>query len=119
MKLDNSPLCQSLGQNSALQVLSFLLAHKDFDYSKTEIAENVELSRQTMYKALEPLTNFSMVIESRKIGKITMYQLNEDSELVKTIRKFNKLIVHNIRELEKEQPINSTGDINDIKRAFR
>ena len=47
-----------------------------------------------------------------------MYQLNDDSELVKTIGKFNKLIVHNIRELEKEHSTNSTGDINDIKGAF-
>ena len=109
---------QIFGAKCHTTIVVILNGTSRFRLFKTELAENVELSRQTIYKAIEPLLNHSMVIESRKIGRITMYQLNDDSELVKTIGKFNKLIVHNIRELEKEHSTNSTGDINDIKGAF-
>jgi len=119
MNYDNTPLCKVLGPTPTLELLSFMLAHKSFDYSKTELAKNTEMTRQTVYRALEPLEQFSLVRESRKIGRMTMYQLNENSELLKSIEKFNNLTVRKIIEAEKGIPLEPKGGIDDIREAFQ
>jgi predicted transcriptional regulator len=102
-----------------LQLLSFLIAHRDFDYSKTELAKNLELTRQTIYKALEPLMKFNMVVESRKIGNTTLYKLNINSESVKAIQSFNETIVNIIVYNEKKMDIQEEGNINDVMDQLR
>jgi len=119
MKLNNSPLCQSLGVTPTLELLSFFIAHRDFDYSKTELANNIELSRQTIYKALEPLVNFKLVVESRKIGNTTLYKLNINSESVKAIQTYNDSIVNLIikkeRKIYKQEKRNVRDVIDQLK----
>lgn len=102
MKLNKSPLCESLGETPTLQLLSFLLAHRDFDYSKTELAKNIESARQTIYKALEPLLKFGLVVASRKIGNTTLYKLNQNSDPAKAIEKYNASIVELIIKEQKK-----------------
>jgi DNA-binding GntR family transcriptional regulator len=114
MNYSRSPLCLSLGDTPSLQLISFLLAHRDFDYSKTELAKNLGLSRQTIYKALEPLVNFKLVVESRKIGNTTLYKLNLNSKSVKTIQTFNESIVNLIIKQEKKDYIDEKRNIEDV-----
>ncbi len=119
MNLKNSPLCISLGETPTLQVLSFLLAHRDFDYSKTELAKNLEVSRQTIYKALEPLLKFEMVVNSRKIGNTTLYKLNQDSDTVNAIQRYNESIVNIIVNLEMDIKIEKYKNIDDDIKQFK
>jgi DNA-binding transcriptional ArsR family regulator len=119
MRLNKSPLCISLGETSTLQLLSFFIAHRDFDYSKTELAKNIEMSRQSIYKALEPLLKYKMVIESRKIGNTTLYKLNNDSEPLKAIKHFNDTIIKMIVDNEIDKDIKKEEDIKKVIELFR
>lgn len=119
MKLNNSPLCISLGDTPILQVLSFFLAHQDFDYSKTELAKNTDLSRQTIYKALEPLLDFEMVVKSRKIANTTLYKINRDSETIKAIQDFNDAIVNIIVEQENDFEIQNQVSPEELKSLLK
>ena len=111
--LENSPLCLSLGNTPALIILSFLIAHRNFDYSKTEISRNTGLARQTVYRGLEPLERFGMIKENRKIGQTTLYTLDGESEAVEDLIKFNKSIVKLIVNEGKGQKI-SKGKMEDF-----
>jgi DNA-binding GntR family transcriptional regulator len=119
MKLYNSPLCRSLGETAPLQLLSFFIAHREFDYSKTELAKNLEISRQTIYKALEPLLKYGMVIKSRKIGNTTLYKLNINSESVKAIHNFNETIIDIIVSEEIKKGIQKEEDVDVIIKQLR
>ena len=89
MKTD-SQFTALFGDAPQNQVLSFLFAHPDSDYSKTELASLTRLSRPTIYQALEPLLRFDLVIVSRKIANTTLYRLNVDSVFVKTLLTLNE-----------------------------
>ncbi len=102
-----------------MQVLSFFLAHQDFDYSKTELAKNTDLSRQTIYKALEPLLDFEMVVKSRKIANTTLYKINRDSETIKAIQDFNDAIVNIIVEQENDFEIQNQVSPEELKSLLK
>jgi len=49
MNRNETPMCMALGGTPTIEVLTFLMSHRDFDYSKTEIANHIDISRQTIH----------------------------------------------------------------------
>ena len=110
MIYEKSPLCEVLGTTPNLQIISFFIANQHFDYTKTDIAKNTKLSRQTIYKALSPLLQFDMIQVSRKIGNTTLYRLNEESEGIKNILMLNEEFVKIIITMEKKMNKQNGGE---------
>lgn len=48
-----------------------------FDYSMTDICESADISWNTLKEIFPPLVKEGIVKETRKIGRATMYMLNE------------------------------------------
>ncbi len=93
MELRNSPLIVTMGDTPMTRILSFLIAHKDLDYSKTDLANYTELSRQSIYKGIDPLLKYGIIHSNRKIGNTELYQINFDSPPVKSILSYVNRIV--------------------------
>ena len=73
-----------------IKMLDFLIDHKGYDYSKTEIAENAGIGWTTLNRHWDSLKEWEFVIETRKIGRATLYKLNEKNPVVKKLLSFDK-----------------------------
>ncbi len=93
------------GNNPQARILDFLGDHPNYDYSISDLAEYSKVSRPTLYKILPKLIRMGMLIETRKIGKSSMYKLNLKNEIVKKMLKFDLEIADQIAKMEDEKEI--------------
>ena len=91
-------LSECLGITPTISLLSFFLSHPQTDYSKKELAQMTSQTRQTVYKGINPLIEFGLIKESRRIGHTQLYILNDGSEEVVAIKQFNDIIINKISE---------------------
>jgi len=75
MKLENSLFIKLLGDSQYIRVLDFLLTYREFDYSKKEIAENANVSYNTLNSFWKEMLNNGIIIKTRRIGKQDMFKL--------------------------------------------
>ncbi|GAH29212.1 unnamed protein product, partial [marine sediment metagenome] len=73
------------GSSSLTRTLDFLLENRFWDYTKTDIANHIGISRQSLYNKWSILEKYEIVISSRKIGSATLYKTNLDSPIVKAL----------------------------------
>lgn len=82
---DVSVLTEVFGSAPLIKVIDFFLTFREFDYSKTQIAEEVEISRITMEKLLPKLLKVGIIITTRKVGAAQLYKLNVTNPRVKAL----------------------------------
>jgi hypothetical protein len=85
-------LIKCLGRSPVLRIIDFFLDNRLFDYTKDEIIENLDMGRATLFKYWEDIEKFGIVKETRKIGKATLYKLNEENEIVKKLILLDKVL---------------------------
>lgn len=91
------------GSSPQARILDFFGDHPRYDYNISDLAEYSKVSRPTLYKILPKLIRMGMLIETRKIGKSSMYKLNLDNEIVKKMLKFDLEIADQIAKMEEER----------------
>ena len=97
--LENSLFVKLLGNSPYIRVLDFLLVYRDFDYSKKEIAENANVSYNTLNSFWHEMLNNGIIVKTRRIGKQDMFRLNQESKLVKSlILVFDSIAAESIAE---------------------
>lgn len=79
------------GETPVIKIIDFLIDHIGYDYSKTEIARNVDIGWTTMNRYWSTLEEWNLVIPVRKIGRATMYKLNEDNPIVSQLLVFDRV----------------------------
>lgn len=67
--------------HAVVKILDFLTLYKGFEYTRSEIAKNVGISRRTLYKVFPILENFELVKLTRSSGKIKFYRLNTENSI--------------------------------------
>ena len=77
------------GETPIIKILDFLIDHAGYDYSKTEIAEHAGIGWTTISHHWSNLEKWELVTSTRKIGRATMYKLNEQSPIVSQILKLD------------------------------
>jgi len=82
------PIYQSLGKTPNLKVMMFFLEHPTNDYTKTEIAANCNLARQSVYPVIRSLMRFQFIKIRRQIGNTKLYCLHDGS----TTRAFRQIV---------------------------
>ena len=80
---------ESILSCSSSKIIDFLAIHKEWDYSVTDIADNSNLSFKTTLGEIKRLEQQNVVIQTRRVGKATMYKLNLNSGIGSYL---NKLI---------------------------
>ena len=83
--MEKSLLIEFLGDAPFIRVVDFLIGNSIFDYTKTDIADNAEISRASLYKIWPLLEKYQLIKESRKIGNTTLYKLNKENPLVQEL----------------------------------
>jgi DNA-binding transcriptional ArsR family regulator len=108
-------LSDTLGKSPEIKILDHFLLHEDFAYTKSEIAEYAVVSRATVYEKLPSLLEKEILIETKKIGKITLYKLNLENPTVKKLRSLNFQIAKAMAErakMRKEKAVKSARTVS-------
>ena len=84
--LERGPL-ESVFPCSTSKVLDFLATFKDWDYSISDIAKNSGLSFKTTLGEIRNLEQQGVIVQTRTVGKATMYKLNLESKQTQHIDK--------------------------------
>lgn len=80
-------------RNSTAQVLDFLIIHEGWDYNKTQIAEYSGITHKTIYDIWPVLEKYSLIKQTRTIGRMKMYSINKESNAVKQLKKLQTEIM--------------------------
>ncbi len=68
-----------------------VLDHIGCDYSKTEIAEHADIGWTTINRHWRTLEEWNLVTPTRKIGRATLYKLNEENPVVSQLLEFDEV----------------------------
>ena len=69
--------------------MDFLIAGKDFDYSRKEIAEGTNVSRASFNGAWKKLLAKKVVVPASKMGRVKRFKLNLVDPMVKKLVQFD------------------------------
>jgi len=83
----NSIFVETFGESPLIKVLDFFLTFPSFDYSKTQVAYEVGISRITIEKIWKELIKKEIIAKARSIGRAELYKLNTDNPRVKILMK--------------------------------
>jgi hypothetical protein len=81
----NSIFVEIFGESPLIKVLDFFLTFPSFDYSKTQVADEVGISRITMEKIWKELIKKEIIVKTRSIGRAELYRLNTENPRVKIL----------------------------------
>jgi len=82
------------------RVLDFLADHVRYDHNMTDISNNANVSRPTLYKLLDELVKEKLIVITRTMGKSKMYQINMENPIIKAMLKADFKVA--AEEAEKE-----------------
>ena len=80
------------GDSPTIRVIEFLIRNRDYDYSKADISRGVGVSKPTLFKVWKTLEELGIVVETRKVGKVRMYKLNEENPIVRKFIELDEVI---------------------------
>ena len=83
---DKTVLVETFGKSPVIRIVDFLLDNPFSDYSKEEMIKHLGISKITFYKYFQLLGKNGIFKETRKIGKATMYKLDDQNEVVKSLK---------------------------------
>jgi predicted DNA-binding transcriptional regulator YafY len=93
-----------LGASPKLRILDLFLTSPYFDFSKQELARELGMSKQTVYRDFHDLQELGIVVASRRIGRATLYRLNRSHPLVQRLDAMVTETSLRIAEAEASQP---------------
>lgn len=85
---EESTFIRLVGNSPLSKVLDFLLTSREFDYSKKELADNSEISYNTLNTIWSQLLANEIIVKTRRIGKQDMFRLNTENHLVNELIHF-------------------------------
>jgi len=90
---NNTLFTELLGSSPELKVFDFLLIHKNYDYSLTEIARNSNIGYTSIHSFWKQWVNKGIVKKTRRIGRAQMYELNKENAFVKQLAGLHDLVL--------------------------
>lgn len=85
MEAKKSVFVETFGESPLIKTLDFFLTFQKFDYSKSQVAEEIGISRITIDKIWERLVKSEMIVKTRIVGRAEMFKLNGESPKIKAL----------------------------------
>ena len=95
-----SLLLKAIGSTPKLRLMDIFLTNPYFDFSKQELAIELGMSKQTLYKNFKDLEQLGAVVASRRIGRATLYRIDKGHPLVQEL---NRLVLETSRHIAEGQ----------------
>ncbi len=80
-----SVLTETFGNSPLVRTIDFFLTFQHFDYSKTQVATETEVSRITMDKIWPRLVKAGFIVKTRRVGPAELYKLNKNNPRVRAL----------------------------------
>jgi len=97
MTYEKSLFVKLLGDSPYIRVLDFLLTYRGFDYSKKEIAENANVSYNTLNSFWREMISNGIIIKTGRKGVQDVFRLNKENNFVKNlIALFDNITIESI-----------------------
>ncbi|RLF35266.1 MAG: hypothetical protein DRM99_04975 [Thermoplasmata archaeon] len=103
--MEESYFIQLMGSSPMSKVLDFLLTFREYDYSLTEISENSGVAWSTLHQLIPKLKILDIIKQTRKIGRATLYKLNEKNSIVKQLIEMEAEIIKEISKKATEKEV--------------
>jgi hypothetical protein len=99
------------GRNPELRTLDFLLIHRNYDYSLTEIARNAGVGWTTINLFWKGWIRKGFVLKTRRIGRAQLYELNKKNAFVKEVMALHDKVLRNFLadEISKQKSKTKNG----------
>lgn len=81
-----SVILELFGSSPKTRVLDLFIDNPLFEFTRNEIINALGMAKSTLYEVLPELEEAGVVVETRKIGKASLYQLNSESPVVDGIK---------------------------------
>lgn len=101
----DSLLLKVFGYSPKLRIIDIFLTNPYFDFDKEELARELGMSKQTIYKNFKDLEELGVVKVSRNIGRATLYRINRDYPLINTLNESVNEASFEIAKQERKQKI--------------
>lgn len=80
-----APLQELFETHAIVKILDFLTLYKDFEYTRTDIAKEIGISRRTLYEVFPTLEKYDLVTITRSLGNVKLYKLNTENPIAKRL----------------------------------
>lgn len=99
---EESIFLKYVGDSPRMRVLQHLIEGRDFDYTLTDML-NAGVSWGTLNVLIPQLVGLEVVVKTRKIGRATLYKINQTNEAAKQlIILYDKIILQQLDEIEEK-----------------
>jgi len=99
MNYQRSLFVKLFGNSPYIRVLDFLLTYRGFDYSKKEIAENANVSYNTLNSFWREMLSNGIILKTGRKGRQDVFRLNLENNLAKSlIALFDSIATESIAE---------------------
>jgi len=107
----DSLLLRVFGHSPKLRIIDIFLTNPYFDFDKEELARELGMSKQTIYKNLADLEQLRIIKITRKIGRATMYRIDRTHPMIKMLNEsVNETSFQIAKQKEKQQIPATTTD---------
>ncbi len=92
-----------VGYSPRMRILQYLIEGREFDYTLTDLLQ-AGVSWGTLNTLVPKLADLRIIIKTRKIGRATLYKINQNNLAAKQlIELYDKLVLIKLNELEEEK----------------
>jgi len=88
------------GSNPKTRVLDLFMDNPLFEFTRNEVMESLGMAKITLYKTLPDLESGGVIVETRKIGKASLFRLNGDSIVVKDLERLVRSYARTLADVE-------------------
>jgi len=89
-----------VGDNPRMRILQYMIEGRDFDYTLTDML-NAGVSWGTLNTLVPKLVELGILAKTRKIGRATLYKINENNVGVKQlIELYDKLLLERLHNMD-------------------
>lgn len=92
---EESVFLKVFGKSPQMRLMDFFLDNPNHDFTRDEIMNAIGMAKRTLYEFLPVLEEESVIQVSRKIGRAELFQLNQDSLIVKHFRNIEAELLKN------------------------
>src|SRR3989344_7215571 len=90
---ETSVFLNYVGDNPRMRILQYLIEGRELDYTLTDML-NAGVSWGTLNSLIPKLLGLNIIVKTRKIGRATLYKINQDNTISKKlIELYDKILV--------------------------
>ena len=99
---EESIFLDHVGDNPRMRILQYFIEGRDFDYTLTDLL-NAGVSWGTLNSLVPKLLDLGIVVKTRKIGRATLYKINQENVAVKQlIELYDNLLLEKLNNIQEE-----------------